>query len=359
MTFKTDNYDFGGIFVWMFMSLIGYNSFMLNILDYELNELQQVFITKGFPAYKAKQVFDWIHKKAVCDFTKMTTISALDAKILGEVFEPIVLDYVKSEGTSTVKFLITMHDDLAIEAVVIPSSKGNTLCVSTQIGCALKCDFCATGKVGFKRDLTTAEIIMQYLIARQEGYEIDRIVYMGMGEPLLNLDNVLKSIDVFNEESGANIGVRRFTISTAGIVPGIKKLLEKGYKLNLAVSLHAPTDVLRSKLMPINDKYKLWELFAALAEYREATGRRITLEYVLLQGVNDSDSDADQLIALVKGTDFHVNLIPYNKTSANYQRSKNIDRFMSRLSKASVNVTKRRSEGGDISAACGMLSGKK
>ncbi len=336
-----------------------YNRVMLNILEYDLKELQQLFLTKGFPAYKAKQVFEWIYKKAIFDFAKMTSISGQDAKELSETFEPIVLKYKKTEGNTTVKFLINTQDELGIESVVIPSNNGNTLCVSTQIGCALKCDFCETGKSGFNRDLSFSEIIMQYLIARQEGYTIDRIVYMGMGEPLLNLDNVLKATSIFNEESGANIGIRRFTLSTAGIIPGIKQILAKGHKLNLAVSLHAPNDTLRTKLMPINEKYKLRELFSTLSEYREASGRRITLEYVLLHGINDSDAEAEQLIALVKGTDFHVNLIPYNNTSAGYQRSKNTDKFIAKLEKANVNVTKRRSEGGDIKAACGMLSGKK
>ncbi|MDD4526685.1 MAG: 23S rRNA (adenine(2503)-C(2))-methyltransferase RlmN [Candidatus Margulisbacteria bacterium] len=332
---------------------------MINILDFGLKELQKEFTKNEFLGYKAKQVFEWIYKKAVFDFVKMTSISFADAKKLQEVFEPILLDYKKKTGISTVKFLINTHDGFVIECVVIPSNKGNTLCVSTQIGCALKCDFCETGKGGFKRDLTSAEIILQYLVARQEGYDVERVVYMGMGEPLLNLDNVLKATNILNDENGANIGMRRFTLSTAGIIPGIKKMIEKGVKLNLAVSLHAANNALRTKLMPISEKYKLRELLAVLVEYREATSRRITLEYVLLQGVNDTDMDIEQLVSLVKGTDFHINLIPYNPTSSGYKVSNNMDRFLEKLEKAKVNVTKRRSEGGDINAACGMLSGKK
>ncbi len=332
---------------------------MLKILEYNFKELQSEFVKNGFPAYKAKQVFEWIYQKAVTDFVKMTSISFADAKKLSEVFAPINLDYERTTGNTSVKFLLNTTDDFGIECVVIPSKNGNTLCVSTQVGCALKCGFCETGKGGFKRDLTSAEIVSQYLVARAEGYEIDRIVYMGMGEPLLNLDNVLKATSILNEETGANIGMRRFTVSTAGIIPGIKKLLEKGFKLNLAVSLHAANDGLRTKLMPINEKYRLNDLFVVLAEYREATSRRITLEYVLLDGVNDTDRDIEQLVALVKGTDFHINLIPYNTTSSSFKASKNMDRFFDKLEKAKVNVTKRRSEGGDISAACGMLFGKK
>jgi len=338
---------------------MSYNSYMINILDFGLKELQKEFTKNEFLGYKAKQVFEWIYKKAVFDFVKMTSISFADAKKLQEVFEPILLDYKKKTGISTVKFLINTHDGFVIECVVIPSNKGNTLCVSTQIGCALKCDFCETGKGGFKRDLTSAEIILQYLVARQEGYDVERVVYMGMGEPLLNLDNVLKATNILNDENGANIGMRRFTLSTAGIIPGIKKMIEKGVKLNLAVSLHAANNALRTKLMPISEKYKLRELLAVLVEYREATSRRITLEYVLLQGVNDTDMDIEQLVSLVKGTDFHINLIPYNPTSSGYKVSSNMDRFLEKLEKAKVNVTKRRSEGGDINAACGMLSGKK
>ncbi len=332
---------------------------MLNILEKNLKELQKEIKEFGLPSYKASQLFGWIYDKAVCDFSKMSSISLLEKRVLLEKIEPIELDYERIAGSTTVKFIIHTKDEQSIESVVIPSNKGNTLCVSTQIGCALKCDFCETGKHGFTRDLTVAEIVMQYLIAKIEGFAIDRIVYMGMGEPLLNLDNVLKATEILNEEKGANIGIRRFTFSTAGIIPGIQKLLAGGYKFNLALSLHAPNDGLRSKLMPINEKYKLSELLKVLKEYREVTGRRITLEYVLLQGVNDSDKEAEQLATLVRGTDFHVNLISYNQTSSNYKKSKNTDRFFEILEKAKVNVTKRRSEGEDIKAACGMLSGKK
>lgn len=331
---------------------------MFKFLENNLIATRNVFKEKGLPAFKADQLFGWVYKKAIFDFDKMSSFSSNDKIILNEFIEPWNFSYEKIVGSTTIKILINTEEGLGIETVVIPSSKGNTLCVSTQLGCPLKCVFCETGQSGFIRNLAVAEIIKQYLVARKEGYEIDRIVYMGMGEPLLNLDSVIKATEILNHEKGANIGIRRFTVSTAGIIPGIKHIMDSGYKFNLALSLHAPNNKLRSKLMPVNEKYNIVDLFKALSEYRKVTGRRVTLEYVLLQGINDSEKEAEQLIALVRGTDFHVNLIPYNHTSSKYARSRNMDKFFSILQESNINVTKRKSEGEDINAACGMLSGK-
>jgi 23S rRNA (adenine2503-C2)-methyltransferase len=332
---------------------------MTNILELNLDDLEKLFSKQNIPKYKAKQVFEWIYKKQTIDFSEMTNISNADKTLFASFLKTALPSYEKFFGEKTVKLLIKLSEKDNVESVIIPSEKGNTLCMSTQVGCPLKCDFCETGITGFVRNMNVSEIITQYIVAQKEGYEISRIVFMGMGEPLLNLDNVLVATDILNNPKGASLGIRKFTLSTAGLIPEIKKLMQKNYKINLAVSLHAPNDKLRSRIMPINNQYNIKDLLLILLEYRQKTGRRISLEYILLKGVNDSLQDAQQLSNLVKGTDFHINLIEFNQTSSKYQKSDNLSIFSEFLLKKNINVTIRKSAGSDIKAGCGMLSGKK
>jgi 23S rRNA (adenine2503-C2)-methyltransferase len=245
-----------------------------------------------------------------------------------------------------------------IESVAIFNGNRTTACISSQVGCQLGCKFCATGASGFVRDLSVSEIVGQFLaMEKRVGKDINNVVYMGMGEPLLNLDNVLKSIRILNSPKQRKLGIRHISISTSGIIPGIDALADFELPVRLSVSLHAPNDRIRSKLMPVNNMYPLSELMKALQNYQEKTGERITIEYIMINGVNDSEERAYELVSLLSGLDVYVNLIPYNPVTDKYERSpqKKVKDFFRILKKLEIEAEIRKEKGTDINAACGQL----
>ncbi|MGM0602760.1 MAG: 23S rRNA (adenine(2503)-C(2))-methyltransferase RlmN [Bacillota bacterium] len=336
------------------------------------NELMKSINNIGYPDYRGEQVFNWIYKNGITDYNSMTNIPKTMRKDLQKNFKmtDIKLMEKKKAADGTVKYLWELNDGENIESVYIPFEKSgrHSICISTQVGCALGCSFCATGIDGLKRNLSTGEIIDQVLKIQQDissetfgDPRISNIVYMGMGEPLANLNSVLKSAEIINEDDGLNIGMRKMTISTAGLVPEIRELAEKNDQIGLAVSLHAPNDMLRNKLMPVNRKYDITQLLQAVNYYIEKTGRRVTFEYVLMDGVNDSPELAIQLSDLLRGINCHVNLIPANPVPAlNIKRpdKRILDKFFEILNDRGLQVTIRKEMGSEIEAACGQLKRK-
>lgn len=335
-------------------------------------EIEDYFTKIGERPYRAIQLTRWMYLKGVSDFDKMTDLSITtrqrleeNAKITGLSPEEVFV-----ADDRCVKFLFTLDDGKQIESVIIPQAgeEGDdkiTLCLSSQVGCPLGCTFCRTGVMGFVRDLTAGEILGQVASARQylkdndgKDANITNIVFMGMGEPLLNYDEVMRSVDILTADWGFGLSWRRITLSTAGIPPGILKMGKRG-GVNLAVSLNATDDKLRSRIMPINRKYPISELMAALKAYPLKKGRRITIEYVLLKGVNDTPGHARSLVGLLKGLKVKVNLIPFNPfPGASFEApgARSIEEFQETLIGAHINTIIRRSRGGAISAACGQLA---
>ena len=322
------------------------------------------------PKYRFKQACKALFVDLVSDWQEVTVFSvSLREKLNQEFPLNIKADIYESEDNNTVKALIELKDGFKIETVLMRHSNNrNTICVSSQVGCPLGCNFCATGAAGFKRNLEVEEIVNQYLyLARylkNKKEKITNVVFMGMGEPFLNYKNVMESIRIINDKDLIALGARHISISTSGIVDGIKKLSKENIQVNLAVSLHAPDDKLRSSLMPINNKYNIKRLLLAVNNYIEKTSRRVMFEYLMIKDVNDSPSQASKLAQLMKQPLHLVNLISYNPT--NLEKNKflpspvfNIKRFKDILEKEGVAVTERESFGQDIKAACGQLSGKK
>lgn len=321
-------------------------------------------ILKNEPTYRIKQIKKVIFVDLVTSWKQATTLpqnlrNALQNKcpleINAEVFP--------SKDTTSRKALITLSDGNKIETVLMRHKGRNSVCVSSQVGCPLGCIFCATGALGFIRNLTSDEIIEQVILwarlLKKEKQKVTNIVYMGMGEPLLNYDNVLKSIDILNDQEGLRLGARRFSISTSGIVEGILKLAKQPLEINLALSLHSPTDELRSKLMPINKRYSLKELIPAIRQYIQMTKRRVMIEYILIKDINDSPVLAHSLAQLLKGMLCFVNLIPCNPVGDFRPSSREVIlRFRSILEKSGLTVVQRYTFGQDIHAACGQLAGK-
>jgi len=307
----------------------------------------------GEPKYRGRQLAMWIYRKGVVTFDAMTDLPKVFRERLQEIaiINPLRVIDVKVASDGTTKYLSQLPDGETIECVFIPHSDWDTLCVSTQVGCPIGCKFCASGE-SFARDLTAGEIVGQVLIAKHR--ENPNIVFMGMGEPLLNFDNLVKAIKLLNREVG--IGARRMTVSTVGIVQGIRKLAQLGIQVNLAVSLHAPNDELRRKLIPAKLP-PISEVMKACWEYFQATKRRITFEYVLLKGVNDRVEHAVELARLLKGLPCHVNLIPYNPTIDEFERPSEsaIERFRQILADKGIPVTVRHERGTEIQGACGQL----
>jgi len=334
-----------------------------NILDKTLNELQAQFTERHWPVFRAKQLFAWLHKKVTFDFDLMTDLakeSRAELKTLYAIYLPTVKKVVKSRD-GTKKYLFALKDGKLVESVLLKDGAGRkTVCLSTQAGCQLNCAFCATGGSGFKRDLTPAEIIGQVYRIAEGGPDISNIVYMGMGEPFLNYTNVLKSLQLLTAKEGANFGQRKITVSTCGIPEGIMNFADQELQVRLAVSLNSADDKVRSQLMPVNRQYSLARLRAAIDYYLQKTGRRITLEYVMLDGVNDRQSDLQALRKFCAGLDVHVNLIPFNPCGNKYRPSKRaaIHHFLNGLAAAKINAVMRQSKGQDILAACGQLAGK-
>ena len=329
---------------------------MQDLKGMELKELQEVCKTSGFLTFKAREIFSFIHRKLKTDLAGLTTLKLEEREKLKDAFYISDLSLRKLEtGKGVKKASFRLEDGLEIETVLMDYGKGHlTLCVSTQAGCPIRCLFCATGQMGFKRNLSTAEILSQvYHFAREE--RVTNIVFMGMGEPFLNYDNVLKAAHLLNDKMGQNIAARSIVISTVGIIPGINKFLQETKQFRLAWSLAAPDDTLRKKLVPFEGLPSIAQTLDALKEYQEKSGRRITIEYVALGGVNDGEKEARELVRIAGELDSHVNLIPYNPSPGLPFKRGNISQLKATLEKAKVNVTVRKSLGGEIQAACGQL----
>lgn len=329
-----------------------------------LEEIEKITDELHASKFRARQIHNWIYLKSVKEIDDMTDLSIKFRDELKKVAKmtdtKIKVKQVSTDGT--IKYLLEYPDGECVETVLMRfDNRANlTACVSSQVGCAVNCSFCATGKRGFIRNLTYKEIIEQVLtIQRDTGLKVTNVVFMGQGEPLLNLDNVLKAMEMFNENF--QIGARRLTVSTSGIIPQINKLAENDMQSTLAISLHAPNHDIRSRLMKIEDKYPMPELKKALKNYVDKTGRRITIEYLLIKDLNDTLESAKQLVQYLHDIKCNINLIPYNPVSENdYQKPSNysIMRFKSLLEQSGKKVTVRLERGADIDAACGQLRGK-
>lgn len=333
-----------------------------DIASYNLQELTEELKELKLPAFRAKQIYDWLHKKGVTRFEDMTNISKDLISLLDERFVILSCKIERklvSQLDNTVKYLYSLPDGEYLECVVMDYKYGHTICVSTQVGCKMGCAFCASGIGGFKRQLAPSEILSQiYTAQRDLGLRISRIVLMGMGEPLDNFDNVMKFLELVSDENGLNIGMRHISLSTSGIVPKIYDLLERKPQLTLSVSLHAPNNMIRSKIMPVNRSWGVDELLKACRIYAEKTSRRISFEYAMMQGVNDTPQCARELASALKGILCHVNLIPANEVAEKAHRrsdDNSINTFKSILEKSGLTVTVRRTLGSDINASCGQL----
>ena len=337
---------------------------MKNLSGLTLKEIEQITDELGATKFRARQIHNWIYLKSVKEIDEMTDLSKKfrdELKTVAQVTNiKVKVKQVSTDGT--IKYLLEFPDGECVETVLMRfDNRANlTACVSSQVGCAVNCSFCATGKRGFIRNLTYKEIIEQVLtIQRDTGLKVTNVVFMGQGEPLLNLDNVLKAMEMFNESF--QIGARRLTVSTSGIIPQIKKLADLDMQSTLALSLHASNHEVRKQLMQIENKYPMDELHKALKYYVEKTGRRITIEYLLIKDLNDTITSAKQLAAYLKDIKCNINLIPYNPTAKNdYKRPSNnsIMKFKYLMEHSGKKVTVRLERGGDIDAACGQLSGK-
>lgn len=329
------------------------------------DELSESLKSLGLPSFRAKQVWQWLQQKGAGSFDEMTNLSKQLRDTLSDKY---IIKFCEVERKSvsaldgTVKYLFRLYDGQFIESVLMKYKYGYSLCVSTQVGCRMNCAFCATGVGGFIRNLSAAEILSQVHAAQNDmDIKVSHIVLMGMGEPMDNYDNVIRFLKLVNNYDGLNIGMRNISLSTCGIIPGIKKLQDENLQLTLSVSLHAPNDKVRTGLMPVNKKYPVDELLSACREYADKTSRRISYEYAMFGGVNDSDECAVELAEKLKGTLAHINLIPANDVTESGLKSstpERIKRFSEILEKAGRNVTVRRSLGGDIDASCGQLRSK-
>ncbi len=328
-------------------------------------ELSAALSEMGLPSYRAKQIYSWIHQKCALDYDEMTNLPLSLREKLKEVL-PLKKCTIERKQVSaedgTVKYLFGFGGNEYAESVLMKYKYGYTICVSTQIGCKMGCSFCASTLGGYVRSLLPSEILGQiYTAQRDENIRISHIVLMGMGEPLDNFDNVMRFLELVTCEDGLNISMRNISLSTCGIVPGIYKLLEKKLQLTLSISLHAPYNELRSKIMPINRRYSLDELMPACREYAKVTSRRISFEYAMIDGVNDSPEQAELLARRVKPLAAHVNLIPLNhvdERSFEPSKPENLKRFVNILTKNGINTTIRRRLGSDVDASCGQLRRK-
>lgn len=333
-----------------------------DIRNYSLEELKEIFKQWRLPGYHARQVFSWIYQKQARSFEAMTNLSLDLRSRLKErfVFKPLELEKLQESADGTKKFLFRLEDGNLIESVLIPVKARLTACLSSQAGCPFSCGFCASGTAGFKRNLQVSEITGQLLEIdyRLKDSAVTNVVFMGTGEPLGNYDNVLKAIRILNAPEGLNIGARRITISTCGIIPGIKRLSTEGLQIELSVSLHAADELTRGMLMPVNKKYRLKDLISTCKDYAALTKRQVTFEYVLIKGVNCSKEAADNLVRLLTGWECKVNLLVYNPIKEfPYQPpdTQEVEFFIWLLRKRGIVVTLRKSRGKDIDGACGQL----
>lgn len=342
---------------------------MINLYGMELEKLKQLMVSEGQKTYRAIQLYTWLYEKNARSFDEMTDISIKFREVLKEKYcldlPKIFTKQVSKDGT--IKLLLELIDHMKVECVLMRYDYGCAVCVSSQVGCNMACSFCSSGILGKQRNLKPEEMVGQVMVIndllREEGkgMHVTHVVVMGTGEPFDNYDNVMDFIRIINAQKGLAIGARHITVSTCGLIEGIKKYAREGLQTNLAISLHAPNNELRNKLMKINKAYPLEVLMPAVKEYEEIAGRRVTYEYLLLEGVNDNKEDAAELINLIKGTKGYVNLIPYNETNKNnYKRSSNnrVHAFLDYLTKGGVTATIRKEFGSDIDAACGQLKAK-
>ncbi|MBN1900423.1 23S rRNA (adenine(2503)-C(2))-methyltransferase RlmN [Candidatus Sumerlaeota bacterium] len=326
-------------------------------------EIEAAIQSAGFKGYRAKQIYQWIYRHDVRSIDEMTNLPQDIRAFLSEHFSlsGVTLKETLSAPDGSSKFLFSLKDGLLIESVLMPQDNRRTLCLSTQVGCSLGCVFCVTGRIGLKRNLSVAEIIDQAQCLRYNGYETHNLVFMGMGEPLLNTAALLPAIRLLTAPEGIAIPTRRITVSTAGVVPGIRALSKVKTGVNLAVSLNAANDALRTKIMPINKKYPLKDVIGACREFPLDNRRTITFEYVMLKGLNDSERDAMDLAALVKGVKCKINLIRFNEDEhIPYKGSSSgvVDKFREILTAKGYTVAVRYSKGQDIKAACGQLAAR-
>ncbi|MBQ5316370.1 MAG: 23S rRNA (adenine(2503)-C(2))-methyltransferase RlmN [Oscillospiraceae bacterium] len=337
------------------------NGEKIDILSMPFEELSDALGEIGEKKFRAGQIFTWLHEKKVRSFSDMTNLSlALREKLEEKYFIPQlrIVRKLESKKDPTIKYLYELPDGNHVETVFMEYNHGNSICVSTQVGCKMGCTFCASTIAGFRRDLSAAEILSQIYRAEDEsGRHADSIVLMGIGEPLDNYDNVVRFLTLVSDQRGRAQSLRHVSLSTCGIVPRIKQLMELKLGVTLSVSLHSPDNAHRSSIMPVNRRWDVNELIETCREYTEFTGRRISFEYAVICGVNDSDEDAAKLANLLKGLSCHINLIPVNSIKERDYRAdrRSVEHFAAALEKRRMNVTVRRTLGADIDAACGQL----
>ena len=337
---------------------------MKSIYGLTLEELENYFLDLGSKKFHALQLFLWLYEKRIDKFSEITNIKK---ELLDKIASDYSIDKLKivdvQEDVDVCKYLFELNDGEHIEAVLMKHDYGNSICISSQVGCNMGCKFCESGRRKKVRNLETSEMVLQILmIEKYLGERISHVVVMGIGEPFDNYDNLIKFFKIINHPKGLAIGARHITVSTCGLVPKIKEFSEFPYQINLAISLHAPNNEIRNKIMPINKVYPIEVLIDAIKDYLDKTNRRVTFEYILLKDINDSCECAKELANLVKGINCYINLIPYNETNnLEFMRTNTVQimRFYDILKKNNVNVTIRREFGGKISAACGQLRSKK
>ena len=332
----------------------------MNIYDFTLDELEKYLIENGFKKYNATQIIEWIYEHKVYDFNNMTNLSKKLISFCVDNLQIKDLNIVKVEKSPLAnKYLLELNDHNKIECVLMNHDYGYSLCVSSQVGCNMGCSFCESGRLKKVRDLTLGELVGQVIcVSKYENIRIDSIVVMGIGEPFDNFNNIKRFISVVTNNKMINIGQRHLTISTCGLVPKIYEFADMETGVNLAISLHAPNNEIRDRIMKVNHAYKIEEVMKALDYYISKTNRRVTIEYIMLAGINDSDECAYELSKLINGKLMYVNLIPYNETSNfNMKRSNDfkIKSFYDILKSNNINVTIRKEMGGNLSAACGQL----
>ena len=338
-----------------------------SLYGYTLEGLQNLMLSIGLKKFNGEQILRWLYQSQVKTIDEMTNLSLAVREKLNENFEVYLPEIVKKQVSSdgTIKFLLKLKDGNLVETVLMRYTYGNAVCVSSQVGCNMGCSFCASGLLKKVRDLTSAEMVAEVMTVQHElnksNERVSHVVVMGIGEPFDNYDNLMEFVHCINEPKGLAIGARHITVSTCGLVPKIRKLMEEKIQINLAISLHASNNEIRNKIMKINHAYNMDELHDVLVEYCNATNRRLTFEYILLKGINDTTEHALELVKWLEGTHALVNLIPYNAVDeSGYQRSeeKSITNFFNVLKKYKINVTIRREFGKDIEAACGQLRAK-
>ena len=336
---------------------------MKHIYNYSLDDLTTYFQEMKQKPFHAKQVYQWLYSKMVYDFEDMSNISK---NLREQLNKEMVIDDLKIKEKQvsqdgTIKYLFQLSDGHFIESVLMIHDYGQSLCVTSQVGCNMHCSFCASGLLKKQRDLTAGEMVNQIMaVSRDTGIRISHVVVMGTGEPFDNYDEVMKFVRIINQPHGLAIGARHITISTCGLVPMIERYSHEGIQTNLAISLHAPNDLIRNQLMPVNQAFPMDQLRESIKKYIETTHRRVTFEYILLDGVNDSLVCARQLAHYVKGLNAYVNLIPYNSVDEHrFSPSQNVEAFKDELLRLKVNCTVRKEHGRDIDGACGQLRAKR